>query len=74
MAGESAFEVEGIIIEALSPKTYRAELANGHTLLAFIAGKAKPKPAGLSLGNKVKLRLSPYDLSTGRIMVETEST
>jgi translation initiation factor IF-1 len=69
MAGESAFQVEGIVVEALPNKTYWAELSNGHKVLAFIAGKAKQKSAQLAPGDKVQLRLSPYDLSKGRIMV-----
>ena len=42
MAGEGAFEVEGVVIEALPNGTWRVELANGHRLLGFVAGKAKP--------------------------------
>jgi len=48
---------------------YRAELANGHRLLAFVTGKAKLSFASLVPGNKVRLELSPYDLSVGRIVV-----
>ncbi len=69
MAGTDAFQIEGVVIEALPNKTYRVELANGHRLLAFVAGRAKAAFAGLSPGEKVKLQLSPYDLSTGRILV-----
>jgi translation initiation factor IF-1 len=49
---------------------YRVELANGHRLLAFVAGKARLGFAGLAPGEKVRLELSPYDLSVGRIMVK----
>jgi translation initiation factor IF-1 len=72
MAGESAFKVEGLVVEALPNKTYRVELLNGHKVLAFVAGKAKQSFAGLTPGDKVKLQLSPYDLSEGRIIVETK--
>jgi translation initiation factor IF-1 len=48
------------------------ELANGHRLLAFVAGKARLRFAGLAAGDKVMLELSPYDLSQGRILVETK--
>jgi len=47
--------------------TYRVELSNGHRLLAFVAGKARLNFAKLSLGEKVTLEMSPYDLSHGRI-------
>lgn len=68
MAGESAFKVEGVIIETLSDRTFRVELSNGHKVLAFIAGKAKEAFAGLRPGEKVTLQMSPYDLSEGRIL------
>jgi translation initiation factor IF-1 len=74
MAGEGAFKVEGVVVEALPNKTYRVQLVNGHKLLAFVAGRAKQTFAGLAPGDKVKLQLSPYDLSEGRIVVETKKT
>ena len=52
---------------------YRVALANGHQLLAFVAGKAKLSFAPLAPGEKVRLELSPYDLSVGRIMVEKQT-
>ena len=70
MAGADAFEVEGVVVEAMANRTYRVELANGHTLLAFVAGKVRRSQVGYVPGNKVKLKLSPYDLSEGRIVVE----
>lgn len=73
MPGENAFRVEGVVTEALPNGTYRVELKNGHRLLAFVAGKAKKNFAGLQAGEKVKLQLSPYDLSEGRILVETNN-
>ena len=73
MAGTDAFQVEGVVSEALPNKTYRVELANGHRVLAFVAGRAKQTFAGLAPGDKVTLQLTPYDLSTGRIRVETKT-
>jgi len=67
-----AFQVEGRVIEGLPNGTWRAELANGHRLTAFVGGKAKKNFAGLKTGDKVKLQLTPYDLSVGRILVETK--
>jgi translation initiation factor IF-1 len=71
MVGKDAFTVEGVVIEAKPNHTYRVELANGHRLLAFVAGRAKQRFAGLAPGDKVTLQLTPYDLSVGRILVET---
>ena len=67
-----AFQVEGVVIEARPNRTYWVELANGHRLLAFVAGRAKQTFAGLAVGDKVKLQLTPYDLTTGRILVGTK--
>ena len=72
MAGTDAFKVEGVVVAALPNKTYQVELANGHRLRAFVAGKARRSFAGLAPGDKVKLQLTPYDLSAGRILVETK--
>jgi translation initiation factor IF-1 len=70
MAGDEAFKVDGRVIEVLPNGTYRAELKNGHRLTAFVTGKGSF--AGLKSGDKVKLQLTPYDLSVGRILVETK--
>ncbi len=73
MAGESAFKVEGMIVEVLSDKTYRVELANGHRLLGFVPGRVKAGMARFATGDKVQLQLSPFDLSEGRILVERQT-
>jgi translation initiation factor IF-1 len=70
VSSRDAFKVEGRVTEALPNGTYRAELKNGHRLTAFVAGKAKKQFAGLKAGDKVTLQLTPYDLSTGRIIAE----
>ena len=72
MPGEDAFKVEGVIVEALANGTYRVELANGHRLLGFVPGKARPSVARFATGEKVQLQLSPFDLSEGRILVERQ--
>jgi translation initiation factor IF-1 len=72
MARTDAFKVEGVVLEALANKTYRVELANGHRLLAFVAGRAKREVSQYVPGDKVNLELSPYDLSEGRIVVPKE--
>jgi translation initiation factor IF-1 len=71
MPRNDAFEVEGAVMDILSKTTYRVALANGHRLLAYVAGRAGLSLAPLVPGQKVKLRLSPCDLSHGRILVES---
>jgi len=68
MPGNETFQVEGRVIEARPNRTFCVELGNGHRLTAFVAGRAKNNFAGLKAGDKVKLQLTPYDLSTGRIV------
>lgn len=73
MSGESAFQVEGVVVAALPNGTWRVELANGHQVVAFATARIRAAVAGLEPGHKVKLQMSPYDLSEGRIIVETKS-
>ena len=70
MAGTGAFKVEGVVVEALPNQTYQVELANGHRLRAFVAGKARRQRIRLAPGDKVTVEMSPYDLSTGRISAD----
>ena len=70
MVGENAFQVEGRVTEVLPNGTGRVELKNGHRLTAFVAGRDKKNFAGMKTGDVVKLQLTPYDLSVGRILVE----
>jgi len=55
------------VLEALANGTYRLELANGHRLMGFVAGRARRQAARFAPGEKVKLSLTPHDLSAGRI-------
>ena len=71
MAREGAIEVEGAIVEVLPNKMYRVELSNGHRVMAYVTGKARLSFAQLAVGDRVRLEMSPYDLSEGRIIVET---
>jgi len=72
MPGNDVFKVEGRVMEVCPNGTCCVELKNGHRLTAFVAGKAKKNLAGLKAGSSVKLQLTPYDLSVGRILVETK--
>jgi translation initiation factor IF-1 len=71
MAGEDAFKVEGVVMNKFPNGTYRVALSNGHQLLGFVTGKARSVFAG-EPGQKVMLQLSPFDLSQGRILVQTK--
>jgi len=67
MAKQASIEQDGTIIEALSNATFRVELENGHILIAHISGKMRMHYIRILPGDKVKLELSPYDLTKGRI-------
>ena len=67
MAKQSAIEQDGSIIEALSNAMFRVELENGHVVIAHISGKMRMHYIKLLPGDKVRLEMSPYDLSKGRI-------
>ena len=67
MAKQSAIEQEGTIIEALSNAMFRVELENGHIVTAHISGKMRLHDIKLLPGDKVKLEMSPYDLTKARI-------
>jgi len=67
MPKEDAIEVEGKVIEPLPNAMFRVELENGHRVLAHISGKMRMHYIRILPGDRVKLELSPYDLSRGRI-------
>ena len=67
MAKQKSIEQEGKIIEALSNAMFRVELENGHVVTAHISGKMRLHYIKLLPGDKVKLEISPYDLTRGRI-------
>ena len=73
MRGEDAFRVESRVIEVMPNGTFRVELANGHRLLAFATTRTKENFSGVKPGDKVKLQLTPFDLSTGRLLVEKKT-
>ena len=67
MSKEDVIEVEGVVVEALPNINYKVELENGHQLLAHISGKLRMNYIKILPGDKVKVELSPYDLTRGRI-------
>ncbi|MDR0675690.1 MAG: translation initiation factor IF-1 [Elusimicrobiota bacterium] len=68
MVNTDKIEVEGIILEALPNAMFRVELDNGHKILAHISGKMRMNFIKILPGDKVKMELSPYDLTRGRII------
>ncbi|EON75444.1 Translation initiation factor 1 [Lunatimonas lonarensis] len=68
MAKQASIEQDGTIVEALSNAMFKVELENGHQLIAHISGKMRMNYIKILPGDKVKLELSPYDLSKGRIV------
>ncbi len=67
MAKQPNIELDGIIKQALSNAMFRVELENGHIITAHISGKMRKYYIKLLPGDKVKLEMSPYDLTKGRI-------
>ncbi|CCY34746.1 MAG TPA: translation initiation factor IF-1 [Candidatus Coprenecus stercorigallinarum] len=67
MPKQAAIEKDGTIIEALSNAMFRVELDNGHVIIAHISGKMRMHYIRILPGDKVRVEMSPYDLSKGRI-------
>lgn len=68
MAKEDVIEVDGVVKEPLPNAMFRVELDNGHVVLAHISGKMRMNFIRILPGDKVKLEVSPYDLTRGRII------
>ena len=66
MAKEDVIEVEGTVIESLPNTNFKVELENGYVVLAHISGKLRMNYIKILPGDKVKVELSPYDLTKGR--------
>ena len=64
---EDVIEIEGTVVEPLPNAMFRVELENGHRVLAHVSGKLKLNFIRILTGDRVRLELSPYDLSRGRI-------
>ncbi len=68
MAREDHIEMEGVIVDTLPNTMFRVELENGHVVTAHISGKMRKNYIRILPGDKVKVELTPYDLSKGRIV------
>ncbi len=67
MPKEDAIEVEGTVVESLSNAMFRIEVQGGHEVLAHLGGKLRMHYIRILPGDRVKVELSPYDLTRGRI-------
>jgi translation initiation factor IF-1 len=67
MAKEDHIEMEGKVIETLPNTTFRVQLDNGHLITAHISGKMRKNYIRILTGDRVKVEMTPYDLSKGRI-------
>ncbi|ANF58676.1 MULTISPECIES: translation initiation factor IF-1 [Halomonadaceae] len=68
MAREDHIEMEGVVVDTLPNTMFRVELENGHIVTAHISGKMRKNYIRILTGDKVKVELTPYDLSKGRIV------
>ena len=67
MPKQSAIEQEGVIVETLPNEMFKVELENGHVIIAHISGKMRMNYIKILPGDRVKVEMSPYDLTKGRI-------
>lgn len=68
MSKNDVIEMQGTVVESLPNATFQVELESGHKILAHISGKLRMNFIRILPGDKVKIELSPYDLSRGRIV------
>ena len=67
MAKQDAIEVDGTVTEALSNAMFRVQIESGHVIIAHISGKMRQHYIKILPGDRVKVEMSPYDLTKGRI-------
>jgi translation initiation factor IF-1 len=67
MAKEDVIEFDGEVVDTLPNTTFRVKLANGHVVMAHISGRMRKNYIRILTGDKVKVEMTPYDLSKGRI-------
>lgn len=73
MSKEDSFEMEGTVVDTLPNTMFRVELENGHVVTAHISGKMRKNYIRILTGDKVRVELTPYDLSKGRITYRARS-
>jgi translation initiation factor IF-1 len=74
MSNEDKIQVEGTVVEALPGTQFRVRLDNDHQILAYLSGKMRKYYIRILLGDRVKVEMSPYDLSRGRITYRQKKT
>lgn len=67
MAKQDVIEFDGVVLETLPNTLFKVELENGHTILAHISGRMRKNYIRILAGDAVKVELTPYDLTKGRI-------
>ena len=72
MAKEDNIEMQGTVLETLPNTMFRVELENGHVVTAHISGKMRKHYIRIVLGDKVRVALSPYDLTRGRVIFRSK--
>lgn len=72
MSREDQIEVDGVIKEVLQGGMFRVTLENGHEVMAYTSGKMRKHFIRIVLGDKVKVALSPYDLTKGRVIFRSK--
>ena len=72
MAKEDVIEMDGVVQETLPNTMFRVELENGHVVTAHISGRMRKHYIRILTGDKVKVELTPYDLTKGRITYRTK--
>ena len=73
MSNDDVIEVEGKVVEALPNAIFKVQLSNGRTITAYISGKLRMNYIRIIEGDTVKLEISPYDLTKGRITWRSKS-
>ena len=68
MAKEDNIELEGLVVETLPNTTFKVKLENDHIITAHISGKMRKRFIRLTIGDRVKIEMSPYDLNKARIV------
>ena len=72
MAKEECIEMDGVVLESLPNTMFKVELENGHTVIAHISGKMRKNYIRILTGDKIKVEITPYDLTKGRIIFRSK--
>ena len=73
MSKDDVIEAEGVVVDVLPNAMFKVKLSNGHIVTAHISGKLRQHYIKIILGDSVKLEMSPYDLTKGRITWRSKS-